>query len=204
MSVYDLTIFSLDISQERTGYALVRGKSVIDYGNIQRPEDMPDKVKFSDPKFTEWISRFKDTVTDRLNMYIDDGEAPDAFCMEDLNSEWIRLVRPLYQFQAAAKLACYERAKRPVYLIHNATVKSLFKIKSASKNIKDPAKKPSERTMALAKKLKIKPVKIQIVDKVNKLFGMNLGYEENDEADAISLAVTLMNQIKSRKVTYNV
>ena len=54
--------------------------------------------------------------------------------------------------------------------------------------------------MALAKKLKIKPVKVQIVDAVNKVFDLDLDYFENDEADAVALCMALLFKIKKGEI----
>jgi len=195
-----LLIFSLDISQERTGYSLVRGKKVLRWGCFERPPHIPEKVKFSSHQFTEWLSWFKDEVMDLLSEFKSDGLDIDAVAMEDLNSEWIRLARPLYQFQAAAKLACFESLRKPIFLIHNASVKSLFNIKTHRKNTKDPTKLPAKEDMDLAKVLGMKVVKIQMVKAVNRIFKLGLSYEENDEADSIGLGVVLILKIKQGEI----
>lgn len=176
-----LLVLAFDVSQERTGWALVAGMKVLTWGHLERPLGF-EGVSFKDPAFSEWLYWYYEEIRGIILVCRDFGEI-DYVVMEDLNTMWNKLAKILFQFQGAAKVVICKTLGTGVHLVHNKTVKSFYKIQDKknliSKEIKDKAKK-----------CKLKTVKIEMVNAVNKIHGTKFGYEENDEADAIGLATT--------------
>jgi Holliday junction resolvasome RuvABC endonuclease subunit len=187
----ELTVLAFDVSQERTGWALVRGMKALDWGNLIRPIGFK-AVTFKDSEFTAWLCNYAAAIKEVINRCRDEGAVIDFVVMEDLNTMWNKLAKILFQFQAVAKLATYETLGIGVNLVHNKTVKSFYKIQDKKNLI-------SKDIIDKAKKYKQKTVKIGMVDAVNKIHGTKFSYTENDEADAIGLATTFQFKLAQKK-----
>lgn len=181
-------VFALDISQERTGWALLEGNKVVTYGCIYRPMGF-DGVKFKDLNFGSLLLEYFYAVYNILSKF---GGTFDYIVMEDLNIRFAPAAKILMQFQAAAKLAAAKFVNE-IYMINNVTVKGIFKIQRRKSLI-------PQKIKDTANLFKVKEVKIQMVQKINEMFNTHLTYDENDEADAIALAYALLHQMESGKI----
>jgi len=188
----NLLVLAFDVSQERTGWALVAGMKVLTWGHLERPLGFKG-VTFKDPTFSEWLHWYYEEIRSVILVCRDFGEI-DYVVMEDLNTMWNKLARILFQFQGAAKVVICKTLGTGVHLVHNKTVKSFYKIQDKKNLI-------SKDIIDKAKKYKQKTVKIGMVDAVNKIHGTKFSYEENDEADAIGLATTFQFKQAQKELT---
>ena len=182
-------ILGLDISQERTGWALLHYTKIEKWGKIDRPPSF-EGVKFKDAQFPFLLNAYFEKLSFQLCNLKEMVGHIDSVVMEDLNIRWATAAKILMQFQAVAKLAVVQQLHADVYMVNNLTVKSVFKIQT-KKHLINP------EINDLAKTFKVKPVKIMMVQKINKIFETNFTYDQNDEADSIALVIThLKRQIK--------
>lgn len=179
----ETVIFSLDIAQERTGWALLQGPSVLEYGFISRPSEFA-KINMKSPLFCDWLAWYKNAIWELIErIEYKASFAIESVVMEDMNMKFkFNAGKALMQFQAAAKIACSEK-NLYVNMINNITVKAFYKVKTRKKLF-------SPELVKQAKDEKVPEVKIQMVNVVNKLWGLKLTYQQNDEADAIAQAFT--------------
>jgi hypothetical protein len=177
---------SLDVSQERTGWALLQGLEVLEYGSISiapGSENFPSKLL----SYQMQVKSILDTLHEEHGQI-------HCIVMEDMNMKTkFNAGKVLMQFQASAKIACalYDN-EIDVNLVNNISVKSFFKVISRKTAI-------PESILSIKKGIrnaKITPVKIQMVIAVNKCFPeLKLTYEQNDEADAIGMAFYIIKEI---------
>ena len=185
-------IFSLDISQERTGWAFLHGSLVMGCGNIKRSDYFDkDAVTFNSPEFGNMLASYSKVVWDVFEQCIHNYGEPDYFVVEDLNIRYIKAAKSLLQFQAAAKIAISQATSgsTDIYMINNQTVKAFMGVRTLKSNM-------LPRIKELAKLFKQKEVKILMVDEVNRKYPfLSLRYEQNDEADAIAQALTFYKKV---------
>jgi Holliday junction resolvasome RuvABC endonuclease subunit len=177
----DVVMLGLDISYHRTGWAVTKGFELIGYGHLVPPTQFK-KVTFKDADFSDVLHWYMKEI-----LGVCKAANPHFVAMEDLNVRFVNTAKVMMQIQAAAKIGVVSFGAS-VNMINNKTVKSFWGVETRKKSI------PKE-IHDLAMKHKQKPVKIQMVDKVNRMFGLDLTYEENDEADAIGLCLTLLKEL---------
>jgi Holliday junction resolvasome RuvABC endonuclease subunit len=178
-----MKIFGLDCSYHRTGWAEMDGCNLIDYGCIIPPDEYK-KVTFKDTKFSKFLHWYSNVI----KFLVKDFE-PEVIAMEDINIRFLSTGKALQQIQAAAKIGIVSGTDKlkSIRLIHNSTIKSVFGIKTHKDQI-------SKEINTLSKIHKIKTVKIQSVLAINKKFHLDLPFEQNDEADAISICYTALKK----------
>jgi len=187
----------IDTSFHKTGWAVMKGFNILDYGNIIPPKEFK-KVKASDIEFSQfllWYSKqIQKIVVDIFNKY----HQIDYVVLEDLNVEFVRVAKAMIQVFSAARIGIlmgYNFAN--ISTIHNRTVKAMFEIpmgKQMSKYLKTHSGVKDR-----AKLEKLRPDKILMVDRINKMYNYNteLTYDDNDIADAIALCITKMIKLGS-------
>ncbi|MDD1468529.1 hypothetical protein MEO43_25380 [Dolichospermum sp. ST_sed5] len=185
-------IFSLDISQERTGWAYLEDDKVQDYGAITRENYFDkDAVTFNSSEFGNMLAAYCQKVWQVFETCVSEFGEPSHFVVEDLNIRYIKAAKSLLQFQAAAKIAISQNTAgtTEIHMINNQTVKAFMGVRTLKKNM-------TKEVKALAKFHKVKEVKILMVDRIAELYPeTNLHYKENDEADAIAQAYTFYHKI---------
>jgi Holliday junction resolvasome RuvABC endonuclease subunit len=174
-----MVILALDVSKMRTGWAQLVNSNVQVYGSFSPPKQLAEYTQ-SDPAFAKLLYWYYTEIKKLIRMSI-----PDIVVMEDLNIRFAPTAKVMLQFHSIAKLASYiaSSGKCQLHLLNNRTVKSMFKVTTKKHLI------PAE-IKTLARKLKIPPVKVLMVNEINKYCNLKLDYTENDEADAIALGVT--------------
>lgn len=177
-------IFSLDISQERTGWSLLRGFNILKYGAVRSPKGVRGPTH---PKFAELLCWYHDSIKELLENLDDEFKLDDIYVVvEDLNLRFNTSAKVLLQFQGAAKVALSEWVDS-IFPINNATVKAALKIQMKKKFFSPELKN-------MAKRENVKEVKILMVDKINKMYKLNLKYQQNDEADSIAMATVFLTR----------
>jgi len=178
-----MIVFGIDASYRRTGWAVMDGGKLIDYGSI-KPPSRYDKVTFKDPLFSEYLHWYSKTI----EFLVADAN-PSVVAMEDINIRFLASGKVLQQMQAAAKIGVINtnickliKNFTGIMLIHNTTIKSQLGIIYRKKDL-------PKKIVEKAKECKIPAVKLQMIDIVNSEFGINLGYWQQDEADAIGICM---------------
>lgn len=183
-----INVLGIDVSKERTGWALVDDYGIAHYGCIKCPSHWSN-TKHNDPEFNDLLHWYYNEISCVYNK-LDDRIDIVAVAMEDLNIQYAKTAKVMLQLQAAARLAITIASEQNtvINLVHNQTIKSMYKIRfdkvdKSTKNLK---------IKELAKINKVKEVKVLMVNSVNKVHNLNLDYYQNDEADAIALAYTFI------------
>lgn len=180
-----LRVFSLDVSQDRTGWALFQGLEPLAHGFIKGSKGSNDAASLM-----HYQIDVKEVIEEMARLFGD----IHFFVMEDMNMKSrFNSGKVLMQYQAVAKVACatYD-SEIGVNLANNMSVKSFFKIISRKKSIPESIIKKVKEI----KNPKITAVKVQMVNAVNRCFPeLKLTYEQNDEADAIAMAFYLIKEI---------
>jgi Holliday junction resolvasome RuvABC endonuclease subunit len=188
----DVYVMGLDVSKERTGWAIISGMKCHAIGCIHCPK-VWQKTKHNDPEFNDLLFWYEKQIEYLIKRYLKTGLELKCIAMEDLNIQYAKTAKVMLQFQAAARLGVMRGSEEalPIELIHNQTVKSAFKIRVDKKDI------GYQDIIMVAKSHKVKEVKILMVDAINGIFDLKLDYSQNDEADAIALAYTaILKRIK--------
>ncbi len=181
-------VIGLDISETRTGWALIQSPDeILGYGVITPFKAIKDKDPFFGTVLLAYASEIKRILKNCEQI---SQQEIDFIVVEDLNIMFNKGNKMLTNFQSAAKLACaiYNKSM-PVYLINNKTVKAFYKINTFKAKF-------TEDTLAKAKRYQQKPVKILMVEAINKNHKLELTYAQNDEADAIATAITYIHKNK--------
>lgn len=181
-----LGIMAFDVSFHRTGWAQFYNGKLVDFGALELPKEFI-KVKSNDLQFgnaLRWLAMTAREVSETCDEQYD----IHLIAIEDLNCRFMLAAKTILQAQAAVKIGATMAVNKSIVLIHNKQAKSLLKVPNAKRLY-------PEKSIDIGKKLKIKPVKVICVDAVNEMYGLNLTYREDDEADAISLAQVLHNQV---------
>lgn len=177
-SVNDIKVLGFDVSYRRTAWALLNGMEYVEHGVIELGDEYK-KVTFKDAKFSQAISAISATTE-----MVCKSLKPDFVVLEDMNIRFLNSGKVLMQAGAAVKVGIVRaNSNQVIHLINNKTIKSFFGIPSRNKDF------PKD-VVSLSNNINIPPWKIMIVDIVNEMYDLNFNYEENDEADAISLALT--------------
>jgi len=176
-----LRILGLDISKMSTGVAMIdydmEGITIEEAELLLCPKDFV-KVTTKDLEFTDFLYWYFQKIHNIIKYYM-----IDVIAIEDLNIEYNRMAKVVLQLHAAVKIAS-RQYNIDTIPIHNMTVKSILKI--GGKASRDP------NIVKIAKKHKVKPIKVLTTDAVNMLLGQEFKYEENDIADAVSMAVAYL------------
>jgi hypothetical protein len=184
----DLRVFSFDVSQDRTGWAILQGLRVLECGSLtSRGETLPVAL-------INYLSDILKVLENVENKY----GSIHFFAMEDMNMKArFNSGKILTRYQTAAMMACATLDEAlDVNLVNNASVKSLFKVISRKTSIPEEINKKVKEL----KNSKVTAVKVQMVDAINKLYPeLGLTYEQNDEADAIATGFFLVKQIMENK-----
>ena len=187
--INNMVAIAFDVSCTRTGWAALKGMNVILYGAIDIPEQY-QKMTHKSPEFGEFLHWYAQEVASIVKKVRAITKRIDIAVVEDLNVRYVPMGKAIMQVHGVVKMGILMGyALTRIIAINNKTVKSLFEIIDRKKLI------PKE-IVSLAKKEKVKPVKVQMVDVVNRMYPyMKLTYQENDEADAIGLAITALKMI---------
>jgi len=175
-----MIILGFDVSKKRTGWSVlddtkVNCNKVVAYGVLECPKEY-EKDNNLDESFNALLRWYYDKSLELISKY-----DPDVIVLEDLNIQYNIAAKTILQIQAVIKLSGDEV---PVKLIHNKTVKSVFKIKNDSNYI-------DQNELKICKEHKIKKVvKVRMIKAVNEIFDLKLKYNQDDEADSIALAYT--------------
>jgi Holliday junction resolvasome RuvABC endonuclease subunit len=191
MDSRDFTVIAFDTSKSRTGWAVLKGKKVVEYGNIIPPKEY-QKITYDDSKWGQFLKWYFKKIYSIVKKQ-DNLNKISFAVLEDLHIMHKNTARILHEVQAVAKLAVSLYCEDiPLNPIHNTTAKSNIGVTANKKNY-------TKEIKALAKQHKVKEIKILSVDKINELFKLDLSYEENDESDAIMLAYTMICEIEKFK-----
>lgn len=191
MTIDDYVVFSLDTSKERTGWCLMKGFKVIHYGHICPPKEFKDTT-YNDSTWASFLYWYMRRVRSVM-AFCGSNHKLSFTVLEDLNIRFGGDSRKVLQeVQAAAKIGVVSFDKEiPLNPIHNATAKARMGVAGIKK------KDFTEENKALAKEWKQKKViKIYMIKAINEKFGLNLKYNQDDEADAIALANAMMVDIE--------
>lgn len=175
-------VLGLDTSFHRTGWGVTKGMELLDYGFISPPDILKKTTWKSDefPMALEWLRSEIATLTKQMHKKYN----VEMVAIEELNIRHVNIIKILMQIQASVKIGILNGwDMMEIDRISNIAVKGFLGVPNRKKDI------PKDIN-ALAKKIKQKPVKIITVDIINRLYGINLSYDENDEADAIGLCLT--------------
>lgn len=177
-------VLGLDTSFHRTGWAITRGMELLDYGFISPPDIFKNTTWKSEefPVALEWLRSEIATLTLQTRKKY----GCDLVAFEDLNIRHVNILKILMQIQAAVKIGVlngYDLMEMD--RMSNLAVKGFLGVPNRKKDY------PKEVTK-MARELKLKPVKIMTVDAVNRLYGLDLTYYQDDEADAIGLCITAL------------
>jgi Holliday junction resolvasome RuvABC endonuclease subunit len=184
-----MVAISFDISVTRTGWTALKGMNVILYGAIEIPEKYK-KLTHKQPEFGELLHWYTQEIESIVRKVYTITKRIDIAVVEDLNVRFVPMGKAIMQVHGAVKIGIIMGcALTKIIAVNNKTVKSLFEIIDRKKLI-------PEEIVAKAKAEKVKPVKVQMVDVINRMYPhMNLSYQENDEADAVALAITALKMI---------
>lgn len=176
-----MKILGLDISSTCTGWSLliVSDDDKYDWGvnKIILPSYFKGLTK-NDLLMTQALDYFYKEISYVVKLY-----EPDFICAEDINIRHATTMRTISQFHAAAALAIIHNSEgNMLNKIHNATIRSVFNIKSKYLLTKEAT--------AEAKKNKVTPSKYLMVNAINDTFGLKICYQDHDIADACALAWT--------------
>jgi Holliday junction resolvasome RuvABC endonuclease subunit len=170
-----MIILGFDVSKKRTGWAVLNNEKVIAYGALECPKEF-EKDNNLDESFTKLLFWYRNQSVELVHKY-----NANIVVLEDLNIGFNIAAKTIFQIQGVIKL-CGVMTR--VKLIHNKTVKSVFKIRN------DPSYIDNDE-LKICKEFKIKKVvKVRMIKAVNEIFNLKLKYTEDDEADAIALAYT--------------
>lgn len=185
----------VDCSFHSTGIAVLKGSKLIHTKKL---------VKGKEEKLCRYLNRLRREVTNSIELY-----EVDYVAMEELNfSSNFKTSTALLRAQGAIMSGVYEVLTNEVEMYHNMTWRSKMDIKRPKyehkivdvKNrktgkITKSKKKIKEKVMLKDKKVD-KDIKYMTIIKVNEMYKLNLGYDDNDIADAIGIVTTLSYDIK--------
>lgn len=177
-------VLGLDVSFHRTGWAVTRGMKLLEYGFISPPEIFKKTTWKSDefPMALEWL-RFEIA---NLTKHMRRKHNIEIAAIEELNIRHVNIIKILMQIQASVKIGVLNGYDMiDIDRVSNLAVKGFLGVPNRKKDIPKEINK-------LSLQLKKKPVKIMTIDKINKLYNLDLNYNQDDEADAIGLCVTAL------------
>ena len=183
-------VLGLDLSFHRTGWAVTKGMQLMEYGIIT-PPDIFKKITWKDKEFP-WALEWLKDETSSLTKKLTDKYGITVAAIEELNIRYVNIIKIIMQIQAAFKLGLI--AGNPTIDIDRISNKSVKGFLGLPNFKKDYPTGINGKAKELKKKYKkeIKPIKILAIDKINKLYGLKLEYNQDDEADAIGLCITAL------------
>ena len=119
---------SFDISQSRTAWVVMLGKTVLGMGDIQ---SNGSKIGITQRMFPHVLLDFKDKINMAIENATSEYGKTDVFLVEDLNIKFNTSAKTLFHYHAATKIAIAEQGYDiGCEMINNQTVKSFMGVKT--------------------------------------------------------------------------
>lgn len=188
-------LMGVDCSYHSTGVSVLEGKNLIHNEKITTGKD---------ERVCQYLDRLRNNVVSVIKQY-----NVEHVAMEELNfSSNFKTTTALLRAQGSIMSGVHNTIHNEVEMYNNATWRSKLSIKNiryqyVMKDVKDRKtgkikqvrRKIKENVLLNGKKV-VKDIKYLTIVRINELYNLQLGYEDNDVADAIGIVTALLYDVE--------